>query len=290
MVRYSITDRQQMESFISQAIPVMAIATSLASHKDPEERLATEQPGGTQYSATNGTQDFLVFFPIFGPEQEGRRNMKTHIERFVIQAWAHIAEVLSPMSSVNPSLRVVAMAEAQEHCYPEFENKQLSAHFFCVALPLRCQHPEFHIPTMDCIFSTAVDLALQNEVLLYANGDIIFQQDIFSIVLNIFEQLRDPNIVIVGQRTDIEELLPPTFSALALQNVTTHARRDGVRHSPYGLDYFIFRPEIFPAVFPPYLLGRWRWDNALMTAFVSRNNVVTGTYISTFEKRANTRP
>lgn len=183
------------------------------------------------------------------------------------------------------------MAEVQKQCYPEFEYSQLSAHFSCVALPLRCRHPEFHIPTMDCIFSTAIELASPSELLFYTNGDIVFQHDILSIVSNVFEQLKDPNVVIVGQRTDIpKELLPRMISTSALESLTTHARREGVRYTPDGLNYFIFRPEAFPPLSPPYLLGLWRWNNALMTAFVSKNNVITGTWISTCEKGGNTRP
>jgi len=124
------------------------------------------------------------------------------IERFLIQAWASVADSSSVTSSFRLSLRVIGMAEAQEHCYPEFENK-LSTTFSCVALPLGCRHPEFHIPTMDCIFSTAMELASPSELLFYSNGDIIFQPDILSVIYSIFEQLKDPKIVVVGQRTDI---------------------------------------------------------------------------------------
>lgn len=260
------------------AMSVLATVASLALRQDQSEPSTESQNLAVPRKTPNkDTLDVLVFFPIYGRAQDGHPNKNMDIERFLIQAWASVADSSSVMSPAPLSLRVIAMAEAQEHCYPEFEDK-LSTSFSCVALALGCRHPEFHIPAMDCIFSTAMELSSPSELLFYSNGDIIFQPDILSVISSIFEQLKDPKIVVVGQRTDIPKEILPMFSISALQNLTTHARREGIRYTPYGLDYFIFRPEVFPPAFPPYLLGRYRWDNALMTAFVSRNDVVTGMY------------
>lgn len=225
------------------------------------------------------TLEILVFFPIQGLDDSRRQNEKMDIERYVIEAWNWIADVENRVKSARPtSLRIVAFAESAEQCYPDFQGQRLSASFTCLPLPAECIHPDFHIPTMNCIFSTAQDLATPSELLFYANSDIIFHPDTISAISSILEEFdEEERVAIVGQRTEIDyEALSFPFSSPGLQEVFAHAECDGVLYSPYGLDYFIMTPGTFPHDYPPYLLGRWRWDSALLADLVVTNDVATG--------------
>ena len=56
---------------------------------------------------------------------------------------------------------------------------------------------------------------------------------------------------------------PATFTSAFLTELERAAREHGEVHPPQGLDYFIFRRDAFPHQFPPFLFGRYRWDNQL---------------------------
>ena len=225
------------------------------------------------------TLEILVFFPIQGLNDSGRQNKKMDVERYVIEAWNWIASAENRVKPARPtSLRIVAFAESAEQCYPDLQGQRLSASFTCLPLPAKCIHPDFHIPTMDCIFATAQELATPSELLFYANSDIIFHPETISAISSILEQFdKEERVAIVGQRTEIHrEALFSPFSSSGLQEVFAHAESNGVLYSPYGLDYFILTPGTFPHDYPPYLLGRWRWDSALLADLVLTNDVATG--------------
>ena len=219
----------------------------------------------------------LVFFPLFGLQKE-KMNKKVHIEKYVIQAWTHMAQYIASTSEFPPgsSVRLINFVEKEEHCYPGFKKKTYSSYYNCQPLPQGCNHPEFDIPTMDCIFLEAVKLASPLELLFYASSDIIFPIDTLSAISSIKSNIPFPktkkDFAIVGRRMEIEtSKLPFTYSEDSLEKVIAYARNNGTLYSSYGLDYFIMPRESFPKDFPPFLLGRWRWDNALLTHFISED-------------------
>jgi hypothetical protein len=61
----------------------------------------------------------------------------------------------------------------------------------------------------------------------------------------------------------------------AMGELRREARKRGKRHSAMGVDFFVFSPPAFPDDFPPYLVGRWRWDNALLARLLLDPDVPT---------------
>jgi len=73
----------------------------------------------------------------------------------------------------------------------------------------------------------------------------------------------------VGQRTDLvhfDHLVPSSrvLDSVNLDLFVNNAVREGVLHSDWGIDYIVIPPHVAPQRFPPYLVGRWRWDNSLL--------------------------
>jgi len=76
----------------------------------------------------------------------------------------------------------------------------------------------------------------------------------------------------VGRRMDLNVTLPDSPDDPPLTEDSLLGSDVQVRlHPATGIDYFAFTPNVFPRAFPPYLIGRWRWDNALLLHFLLSN-------------------
>eukprot|EP00624_Nannochloropsis_granulata_P000426 evm.model.NODE_11708_length_39617_cov_40.337204.4 len=76
--------------------------------------------------------------------------------------------------------------------------------------------------------------------------------------------------VMVGRRMDLSVTLPDSPDDPPLTEDDLLYSDIEVRlHPATGIDYFAFTSNVFPRAFPPYLIGRWRWDNALLLHFLS---------------------
>ena len=81
---------------------------------------------------------------------------------------------------------------------------------------------------------------------------------------------------LVGRRLDLNVTLPsaPEDPPLTEESLLTPGL--AVRmHQATGIDYFAFTADAFPHAFPPFLIGRWRWDNALLLHFLLQAGVAT---------------
>lgn len=238
--------------------------------------LSTKISSSDEYSEGYRPLNLLVVFPLSGQAPRTTSERSRH-EKFVVDAWVQLAraatvDFLPPGSSI----RVVGMVESQAQCYSDFQASAYAPYYTCSAALSNCLHPEYHIPTMDCIFKEAVHLALHTEIILYANGDIFFSLDGIQAISSVVSSLRRENrheFLITGRRTEIaEEVIPPQYSRSAHCQLIEYATQEGVLYSPHGMDYFVFPQSAFPRDFPPFLLGRWRWDNALLNYFIASNH------------------
>lgn len=87
----------------------------------------------------------------------------------------------------------------------------------------------------------------KGEVVIYANGDILFERGLETVL----QHLPEGNFLAIGQRTDELE--------------------DGTRqlHGPSGMDYFIFRGGMFEDL-PRTIVGRAYYDSALVNWCLKR--------------------
>jgi hypothetical protein len=177
----------------------------------------------------------------------------------------------------------------------------------CLATTM-CLHPTYEIPTMDCLFRSALAVALPDEYIMFTNSDILFSTEL----LNVYVQARDsaqlfpegfsmfgrrlnvaleePDIYFTPNRTETHQHMSDTHLKTAadrasateklaaevmwlefdriFEHVTKRAKAKNSHSAPQGLDYFLMPQWGFPRNFPPLMIGRALWDNRMATSLV----------------------
>lgn len=132
--------------------------------------------------------------------------------------------------------------------------------FGCIHVPdIRCNKDG--IPYVGDAFRLAFQLAT-NDVLCYANADIIFIQD-FITAIDVVVQSLDQPFLIVGQRWDISIPKPLKFMDNWQRQLQARAERHGNLHSAGAIDYFIYSRGAIVDM-PDFLVGSPKWDNWLV--------------------------
>ena len=260
---------------------------ALASASLASSALRGGHKGAGSVPQAQGPLKYLAFVPLLGMKTKDRGSLES--ERLAFKAWDALATDVEEMDGIE--LRVVGMVEDAAHCDPElFFPAMASGAVSCVALDPACRHAEFDgIPTLDCILDTARGLgeAWGADVYILANGDVIFTPTLTTSVAFAYDMFGPGTMTtadgsssssslspgrgfaLVGQRIDLNVTLPdgpddPPLTEKSLLGEDVEVRL----HPPTGIDYFAFTPNVFPRDFPAYLIGRWRWDNALMLHFL----------------------
>jgi hypothetical protein len=148
-------------------------------------------------------------------------------------------------------------------------------------LPTRCTHQATGLPQLHCAFQDVFAFARKQQHARYAvafiNSDIVLMPEAGLSLIAVATQLR--SFVLVGQRTDVvmsEEVCAPVVDTEEwLNSVRRQAALGGRTHFDWGLDYFFFSGDRYIEL-PPYLIGRWRWDNWLLAEHLKIGNVVDG--------------
>jgi hypothetical protein len=123
------------------------------------------------------------------------------------------------------------------------------------------QRNEFGTPLLDDIF-TQMQQTAETETLLYVNADIILFNDMLRAITLVADKL--PDFLLAGRRWDYDLTEPLAITATDWQ---AELRADVARHArqanPASIDYFAFRPGLWPRI-PPFALGRFMWDTWLL--------------------------
>jgi hypothetical protein len=112
-------------------------------------------------------------------------------------------------------------------------------------------------PLISSIFAQA-RLHSNSACLAYVNADIILMSDFVKVAREVMDQKR--KFLLVGQRWDLEVLLPLDFSGDWEDRLRDAAQSGGKLHRPSGSDYFIYPRECFMDI-PDFAVGRAGWDN-----------------------------
>jgi hypothetical protein len=115
-------------------------------------------------------------------------------------------------------------------------------------------------PLLDSLFPAAEELA-GGDVLAYVNADIVLMRD-FPAAAGRVSARRRP-FLMVGRRTDLGVAGPIDFGAGWDALLRERAVREGRLHSHDAIDYFVFRPGLWPEI-PPLAVGRASFDNWLV--------------------------
>ena len=118
----------------------------------------------------------------------------------------------------------------------------------------------------------------KTEVLVFVNSDIVLFDGVIAAAQTLESTLKKS--VIVGRRLDVPYKVH--INARNKLNLERNARKKGVLHGDYGLDYFIMKTEHLPTDFPEFLIGTWRWDNVLLALLVTQGfDILDGTSVIT---------
>jgi hypothetical protein len=138
---------------------------------------------------------------------------------------------------------------------------------------------------MDCIFGFIKRTHKQeravlgsNEFVLFTNSDMMFppKEFVSSLLSVAYADIAAEPVLMVGQRTDVmfqqsfstamEE--SPTMNREAYETWFSEALKQGTLHIDFGVDFFAMSADLIPRAFPPFLVGRWRRDNALLAEYI----------------------
>lgn len=123
---------------------------------------------------------------------------------------------------------------------------------------------EFGTPLLSSAFSSAQELA-KNDLLMYANSDVIFIQDLIGLI----SRIDKPLFLLCGRRwdLDIKEEIDFEDDKWA-DELCKRVKKDGKPHGLSGLDYFIFPRNLVNM--PAFAVGRPGWDSWLIYDMRSR--------------------
>ena len=221
-------------------------------------------------------------------------------ERVAVQSWGLVADAIhdSFASTASASVyavdvRIVGLVGNVVDCDPWLMTHALG-YYVCRALPPECLNHDYDgIPSVDCIFETILQQVTTtrhdgDDVIVFANGDLVFSPSKLLAILSFmyFHPSNDDNkdAVLVGQRRDTplmdtddneqdDKVVQGLLTVANFERLFSQALASSVLHADFGLDYFVLPARCFSSVvsrkgFPPFLIGRYRWDNALLASFI----------------------
>lgn len=119
---------------------------------------------------------------------------------------------------------------------------------------------EFGAILVNELFEKAQSVA-KNDILAYVNSDIVLMSDFMPAVRQVSN--RYDEFLMVGRRWDVNISAELDFNADWEEKLKKYVYTQGVLHSPFGIDYFVFTKGLW-SVIPPFGLGRTVWDNWLV--------------------------
>jgi hypothetical protein len=213
-----------------------------------------------------GGPRYLAVLPLLGLKY-GRGSGGVGVERLAIRAWDRLAQVAGegPWGSIG----VLGLVDADADCDPELLGL---GSFRCLALP-HCRHPKLGVMQLDCAFGAALRAAVHGDrpadMVIFANGDVMFAPEVLP-ALNFTRAVMPGAFVLVGRRIDLNITIPKDGEPPLTEEALLSPSLTSKLHAAMGVDYFAFPPNAFPRGFPPFLVGRWKWDNALLAGMMAR--------------------
>ncbi len=123
---------------------------------------------------------------------------------------------------------------------------------------------EFGTPLLSSAFGSAQKLA-ENNILMYANSDVIFTQDLIEAV----QRIDKPAFLMCGRRWDLDVTEEIDFKDNGWTGeLHEKVKKEGTLHGLSGLDYFVFPRNLVNM--PAFAVGRPGWDSWLIYDMRSR--------------------
>jgi len=122
-------------------------------------------------------------------------------------------------------------------------------------------------PLVGNVFLDMENWSLTKDIVCYVNSDIILMQDFADALERVVDKF--DQFLMIGQRWDIDINYPIDFDTTWDLDLLVDLESRGRLHQPGGSDYFAFHKGLFKE-FPPFAVGRARWDNWVISSIVDR--------------------
>lgn len=190
--------------------------------------------------------------------------------------------------SISNSSRIILFVNRKEFDpsgrFPALLDELYGAHRIRYAGPIRGDHKG--VPYIDDWFIKGLK-AVESKYVCFINSDIVLSSKWLRRVKQVYSVMNDKQLVLIGQRIDFD-LQPEKLNSLHFGSkdflkeidefVMSSNHSD---HSPYGVDTFTFRaddPPFDPEKIPPFIMGRYNWDNWLVGWLNANEKIETITF------------
>ena len=192
-----------------------------------------------------------------------------------MQDSAHLKTLnaLHSFENMLATLSIIIIADDTSHC-SKAQLDQLGLYrAMCVKSKL---HRRYKRPTMDFVLelmsrfsNNAFDILFVNSDVVLINNDLVHARH--------YARSRGYNYVITGRRIDTDIDFSIDFGdAEQCLKLEEEAKKKGIKHGKYGLDYFLFSSRALNTIskdFAPFVVGVYRWDNALLAKLLLCNEI-----------------
>lgn len=147
-----------------------------------------------------------------------------------------------------------------------FDHLKKSKENLIIRAATQCSHPLYGIPTVDCLFRTAIILSHPSEYIMFSNSDIVYFNDLIHTFISACNSIEFKNkFIMIGRRYLVhDEEFDETIDNKVIISKLYHLyNSSSSSDSEFCLDYFLIPPESFYKLFPPFLIGRASWDNIM---------------------------
>jgi hypothetical protein len=117
------------------------------------------------------------------------------------------------------------------------------------------------VPRLDSVFEVASATA-PSEWLCYVNSDVLLLPEFIEAARTAASSMGDA--LVVSRRWNLEVREPLEFGNDWAAKLRKRTERQGDLFSPFGIDAFVFPKCLFNGV-PPFSIGRFSWDNWLIS-------------------------
>lgn len=172
------------------------------------------------------------------------------IQRNAIQSWL----------SLRPACEIILFGD-------DDGVKETAEEFNVLHVP-DIEKNEFGTPLLSSAFNSVQKLA-KNNLLMYANADVIFFQDLIEAI----QRIHKPSFLLCGRRWDLDIKDEIDFEGNGWAGeLLEKVKNEGKLHGLSGMDYFIFPRNLVNM--PAFAVGRPGWDTWLIYNMRSRRTPV----------------
>jgi hypothetical protein len=175
---------------------------------------------------------------------------------------------LESWRAMKPKPQIVLYGDENEIC-TKLDCSDLLVHPFPGLSP-------FGTPYLHTVFDHAHATYGSNTLYVYVNADILLPENFTSLILSAAKVCRrhgTKRLLMAGERYNVpSSIIKPCFTDDCMQEMKSYGKSEGY----WGVDYLVHTANTWErGTIPPFLVGRFAWDNWLMHSVITDDRAVT---------------